>query len=136
MLHSISEDRAQTEAKTCDGELGDAVVEACGRGEDAAEAFNDVVNNGLKNAVVSQLKKNFLETQLQNTLAELEKSMGYWTDSGDFIFEGLSDTEIQNFKDKVASIAGNYSQALEIYSDLLKYIYSTDSESSLFGSVR
>ena len=136
MLTSISDDLAQTDAKTFADELGDALVEAFGRGEDAAEAFNDVVNNVLKNAVVSQLKKNFLETQLQNTLAELEKSMGYWTDSGDFIFEGLSDTEIQNFKDKVASIAGNYSQALEIYSDLLKDIYSTDSESSLSGAVK
>lgn len=89
----------------------------------------------MKEAVLNQLKKRFLETQLQGALDSLEKSMGYW--NGDnFIFDGLTDAEIASFKEKVASITGNFNQALGIYSDLFKDISTTESDTSLTGAVK
>ena len=134
-IDEISKDILQTDAKTFADELGNALVEAFGKGEDAADAFSETVNNVLKEAVLNQLKKRFLETQLQGALDSLEKSMGYW--NGDnFIFDGLTDAEIASFKEKVASITGNFNQALGIYSDLFKDISTTESDTSLTGAVK
>lgn len=134
-IDEISKDILQTDAKTFADELGDALVEAFGKGEDAADAFSETVNKVLKEAVLNQLKKRFLETQLQGALDGLEKSMGYW--NGDnFIFDGLTDAEIASFKEKVASITGNFNQALGIYSDLFKDISTTESDTSLTGAVK
>lgn len=131
-IDKISKDILQTDAKTFADELGDALVEAFGKGEDAADSFGETVNKVLKEAVLNQLKKRFLETQLQGALDALEKSMGYW--SGDnFVFDGLTEAEIASFKDKVAAITGNFNQALGIYSDLFKDISTTENDTSLTG---
>lgn len=135
MLDEIANDIVQTDAKTFADELGDALVQAFGKGEDAAKAFDDVVNNVLKNAVLNQLKKRFLEQQLQGALDGLEKSMGYWN-GDDFIFDGLTEAEIANFKNKVSSITNNFNQALGIYSDLFKEIAEVDPDTSLTGAVK
>lgn len=135
MLDEIANDIVQTDAKTFADELGDALVQAFGKGEDAAKAFDDVVNNVLKNAVLNQLKKRFLEQQLQGALDGLEKSMGYWN-GDDFIFDGLTEAEIANFKNKVSSITNNFNQALGFYSDLFKEIAEVDPDTSLTGAVK
>ena len=76
LIDEISNDLLQTNAKDFANELGDALVEAFGKGEDAAKAMETTVNSVLKNLVLNQLKKNFLETQLQGALDQLEKDMG------------------------------------------------------------
>lgn len=136
LYDEISEDILQTNASDFADTLGDALVEAFSEGEDAAKAFEDTVNEVLKNAVVNQLKKTFLEKQLQTALDSLEKSMGYWS-GDDFIFDGLTDSEIASFKAKVQSAANNFSQALEIYKDLFSDIMGDDEdEDSLTGAVK
>ena len=135
MMDEIASDILQTDAKTFADELGDALVDAFSKGEDAANAFDDVVNNVLKNAVLNQLKKRFLEQQLQGALDGLEKSMGYWN-GDDFIFDGLTEAEIDNFKKKVSSITNNFNQALGIYSDLFKEIAEVETDTSLTGAVK
>lgn len=136
MMDEITNDILQTDAKTFAGELGDALVQAFGKGEDAAKAFDDVVNNVMRNAVLNQLKKRFLEQQLQGALEGLEKSMGYWN-GDEFIFDGLTDAEIANFKNKVAAITGNFNQALGIYSDLFKDLeLDKEDDTSLTGAVK
>ena len=47
--------------KTFADQLGDAIVEAFGKGEDAAAAFGETADSIMKQAVLNQLKKNFLE---------------------------------------------------------------------------
>ena len=136
MIDEIHKDILQTDAKTFANELGDALVQAFGKGEDAAKAFDDVVNNVMRNAVLNQLKKRFLEQQLQGALDGLERSMGYWN-GDEFIFDGLTDTEIANFKNKVAAITKNFNQALGIYSDLFKDLeLDKDADTSLTGAVK
>lgn len=136
MYDEIAKDILQTDAKSFANELGDALADAFSSGEDAAKAFEKTVNNVLKNAIVNQLKKNFLEKQLQGVLDSLEDSMGYW--NGDvFHFNGLTDAEIEQFRQRVAAIAETYNKALEQYSDIFKDVMSSpDDDSSLVGAVK
>jgi hypothetical protein len=134
MLDEISNDLLQTDAKAFADKLGDALVNAFSKGEDAALAFGDTVDNVIKRAVLNQLKKNFLEKQLQGALDGLEKSMGYW-DGDDFVFDGLTEAEIAAFKAQVANITKGFDQAMEAYADLFKDI-APDADTSLTGAVK
>lgn len=136
MMDAISNDILQTDAKTFANELGDALVSAFAKGEDAADAFGQTVDNVIKQAVLNQLKKNFLEKQLQGALDGLEKSMGYWN-GDEFVFDGLTDAEIAAFKNQVANITNGFNQAMNAYSELFKDVAEPeDSDTSLTGSVK
>ena len=135
MMDEISNDLLQTNAKDFANELGDALVEAFGKGEDAAKAMETTVNSVLKNLVLNQLRKNFLETQLQGALDQLEKDMGFW--NGDnFIFDGLSDEEIARFKASVGAATANFNNAMQVYEDLFKDMGLDDTDESLTGAVK
>lgn len=136
MLDEISNDILQTDAKTFANELGDALVSAFAKGESAADAFGETVDNVIKQAVLNQLKKNFLEKQLQGALDNLEKSMGYWN-GDEFVFDGLTDAEIAAFKAQVSNITNGFNRAMDAYSDLFKDVAETeDPDTSLTGSVK
>lgn len=135
MYDEISNDLLQTTASDFATQLADGLTTAFKAGEDSAKAFEDTVNTVLQNIVVNQLKKRFLEQQLQGALDQLEGSMGYWN-GDDFVFDGLTDAEIAAFKAKVQAAANNYEQALGIYSDLFKDLNIDDSEDSLTGAVK
>lgn len=136
LYDEIANDILQTNAKDFASTLADSLTEAFKAGEDAANAFEQTVNEVLQNAIVNQLKKKFLENQLQSALDSLYSDMGYW--SGDnFIFDGLTEQEIADFKAKVQAAANNYNQALDVYKDLFKDLeIEDDSEDSLTGAVK
>lgn len=136
MLDEIANDLLQTNAKDFSAQLAENLVGAFEKGEDAAKAFEETVNEVLKNAIVNQLKKKFLEQQLQSALDNLTGSMGYWN-GDDFVFDGLTDAEIAAFKAKVQAAANNFNQALGIYSDLFKDLTDEeDADTSLTGAVK
>lgn len=136
MLDEITNDITQTNAKDFSAQLAENLVGAFEKGEDAAKAFEETVNEVLKNAIVNQLKKKFLEQQLQGALDDLTDAMGYWN-GDDFVFDGLTDSEIAAFKAKVHGIANNFNQALGVYSDLFKDLTDEeDADTSLTGAVK
>lgn len=136
MLDDIANDILQTNAKEFSSSLAENLVGAFEKGESAAKAFKETVNEVLKNAIVNQLKKKFLEQQLQGALDSLTNSMGFWS-GDDFIFNGLTDSEIEAFKAKVQAAANNFNQALGIYSDLFKDLNNEeDADTSLTGAVK
>lgn len=136
MLDDIANDIVQTNAKDFSSQLAESLVGAFEKGEDAAKAFEETVNEVLKNAIVNQLKKKFLEQQLQGALDDLTNSMGYWN-GNDFIFDGLTDSEIEAFRAKIQAAANNFNQALGIYSDLFKDLTNEDdADTSLTGAVK
>ena len=135
MIDEISNDLLQTNAKDFANELGDALVEAFGKGEDAAKAMETTVNSVLRNLVLNQLKKNFLEKHLQKALDQLEQDMGYW-EGDNFIFDGLSDEEIARFKAAVAAASANYNNALKEYEKLFGDMGLYDTDESLTGAVK
>lgn len=132
MLEEIANDITQTDAKSFASDLASSLTDAFKSGENAAKSFDDVVNNVLQNAVVNQLKKKFLEQQLQGALDNLSNSMGHWQ-GDDFIFDGLTDAEIAAFKAKVQATANNYNEALKVYEDLFDASYGGDT--SLSGAI-
>lgn len=135
MYDEISNDLLQTNAKDFATQLADNLATAFKAGEDSAKAFEETVNQVLQNLIVNQLKKNFLEQQLQGALDQLENSMGWW--NGDtFVFDGLTDDEIAAFKSKVQAAANNYEQALGIYKDLFKDLNVEEADQSLTGAVK
>jgi hypothetical protein len=132
ILEEIAQDILQTNAKDFADQLGDAIVEAFSKGEDAAKAWGDVVNNVMKEAIINQLKKNFLEKQLDAALQNLESYMGAWDSNGNFIFDELTDAEKAAFQAQIDKIAANFNAALGAYSDLFK----TETDTSLTGAVK
>ena len=135
MIDEISNDLLQTNAKDFANELGDALVEAFGKGEDAAKAMETTVNSVLKNLVLNQLKKRFLENQLQGALDKLEKDMGYWN-GDDFVFDGLTQAEIDRFKSAVGAASSNFNQALKQYEEIFKDMGLDDTDESLTGAAK
>ena len=135
MIDEISNDLLQTTAKDFANDLGDALVEAFSKGEDAAKAMETTVNSVLKNLVVNQLKKNFLENQLQDALDKLEKDMGYWN-GDDFVFDGLTQAEIDRFKSAVGAASSKFNQALKQYEEIFKDMGLDDTDESLTGAAK
>ena len=135
MYDEISNDLLQTTAGDFASQLADNLTTAFKAGEDSAKAFEQTVNDVLQNIIVNQLKKKFLEQQLQGALAQLEGAMGHWN-GDEFIFDGLTDDEIAAFKAKVQAAANNYEQALGIYSDLFKDMNIDENEDGLTGAVK
>lgn len=135
MIDEISNDLLQTTAKDFANDLGDALVEAFSKGEDAAKAMETTVNSVLKNLVVNQLKKKFLENQLQGALDKLEKDMGYWN-GDDFVFDGLTQAEIDRFKSAVGAASSNFNQALKQYEEIFKDMGLDDTDESLAGAAK
>lgn len=135
MIDEISNDLLQTTAKDFASDLGDALVEAFSKGEDAAKAMETTVNSVLKNLVVNQLKKKFLENQLQGALDNLEKDMGYWN-GDDFVFDGLTKAEIDRFKSAVGAASSNFNQALKQYEEIFKDMGLDDTDESLTGAAK
>jgi DNA repair exonuclease SbcCD ATPase subunit len=135
LIDEISNDLLQTTAKDFANDLGDALVEAFSKGEDAAKAMETTVNSVLKNLVVNQLKKKFLENQLQGALDKLEKDMGYWN-GDDFVFDGLTQAEIDRFKSAVGAASSNFNQALKQYEEIFKDMGLDDTDESLTGAAK
>lgn len=135
MIDEISNDLLQTTAKDFANDLGDALVEAFSKSEDAAKAMETTVNSVLKNLVVNQLKKKFLENQLQGALDNLEKDMGYWN-GDDFVFDGLTKAEIDRFKSAVGAASSNFNQALKQYEEIFKDMGLDDTDESLTGAAK
>ena len=135
MIDEISNDLLQTTAKDFANDLGDALVEAFSKIEDAAKAMETTVNSVLKNLVVNQLKKKFLENQLQGALDNLEKDMGYWN-GDDFVFDGLTKAEIDRFKSAVGAASSNFNQALKQYEEIFKDMGLDDTDESLTGAAK
>lgn len=135
VLEEISQDILQTNAKDFASQLGDAIVEAFGKGEDAATAFGDTVNDIMKNAILNQLKKNLLQKQLDPILKQLEDDMGYWN-GNNFVFDGLTEEEQAKFKAQVASIGQNFTSALGAYGDLFKDLGNEVDNTSLTGGIK
>lgn len=135
MIDEISNDLLQTTAKDFANDLGDALVEAFSKSEDAAKAMETIVSSVLKNLVVNQLKKKFLENQLQGALDNLEKDMGYWN-GDDFVFDGLTKAEIDRFKSAVGAASSNFNQALKQYEEIFKDMGLDDTDESLTGAAK
>ena len=117
---SIVDDILQIDVKGLADQIGDALTEGFGRGEDGLDSLNkkadDVFRQMVKNALKLQLEK-----QMQPIIDEMLKAMGYSVDSSgkpSGSFDGLTPEERDALKAQIIAATGDYQKAMEQYADL------------------
>lgn len=80
--------------------LADVFIEAFGKGEDAAESFEKVVDDVMKNAVINALKIKFLQPVAQEIVDKLYSSMGFGSGGG----TPEQNATLKNYQDQIAEI--------------------------------
>lgn len=117
MYDNITKSILQTDAKELASQLADALIEAYGKGEDAASAYGKVADDVMKNAVKNALKLQLLEKPMQDIIKQMLKNMGF-DEQGNGSFDGLTKEERDSLKAMMASASQNYMDALGAYEDL------------------
>lgn len=139
MIADIAQSITQTSAKDLASQLADTIAETMADGFDSSkvkEAIEKVTTQVLQNAVKNALKLQFLEAPLQAAVSQLQQAMGFDLE-GNGSFDGLTDSEQQAFKDRVAQIAANYAEAMKMYEDLFKSLDDDgDPSTSLSGAIK
>ncbi|WP_213279326.1 tape measure protein [Chryseobacterium indologenes] len=77
LVYTFKQTVTTVEFKDLSKKLADALTEAFGQGEDAAKAFDKVVDDVMRNAVQNALKVKILEPAVQNMVDQLYSSMGF-----------------------------------------------------------
>ena len=134
IIKDVTNDVLQTDAKTLADDLGDALVNAFARGEDAAKSLKKTTEDVIRNIVVNQLKKQFLEKQLGGALDKLYKSAG-GKEGGVFSFNDLTDEALKSFENDVKNIANGFTEGMKRVSKIIKTANESP-EVSLSGAVK
>lgn len=112
----IIKDVLQTDVVDAAGKIGDALVDAFGRGEDAAKALENVANDMIKNLLKNQLNL-MLQNRMKPILDNLLAQAGFNQD-GTGVFTGLTPEQIAAFKAQVAAAGESMNGFLEAYGDI------------------
>lgn len=105
LKENIISDVLQTNIKDMASQMGDALVEAFGRGEDGVDAINAAFDNLVKNILKNQLNKA-LEGQMQGVYKNLLSAAGFNPD-GTGSFDGLTEAEIADIRAQYQLVAQN-----------------------------
>ena len=98
----------QTNAVQLADQLADALVNAAMEGTDAMEAWGDVTDQVLQNAIKNALKMKLLSGPIEDAVAQLAQDMD----------GGLSPEEQAAFRASMEAAGRNYTEALEQFPDL------------------
>lgn len=90
-----------TDFKSFSQRLADALIDAFGKGEDAAFAFDKVVDDVMRNAVENALRIKILEPAVKEMVDKLYSSMGFGGQSGATTQQAA---ELKNYQDQIAEI--------------------------------
>lgn len=134
IIAEITASITQTDYKELSSQLKDALIDAFASGEDAAEAFGNVADDVLKNAVANALKVKLLHEPLQAAIKQLQKDMGF-DEEGNGSFDGLTQAEQDRFKAAVAAAGQNFKAAMDMYKDLFAELDDSD-PTSLSGAIK
>lgn len=135
-IAEITEEITQTNAKDFASQLADGITDLFGTGLSQSkirQTAEQVAKEVMANAVKAAISKQFLTVPLQQALQQLQQAMGFRED-GTGSFNGLTEMEQQQFKDKVSAIAAQYAEAMKVYQDLFKELDATDT-STLAGAI-
>ena len=132
LKEGVIKDVLQTDLASAASKVGDALVDAFGRGENAAQSLEKVANDMVKNLVKNQLNL-MLQKRMQGTLQNLFKATGL-NDDGTGVFKGLSKEDIARFKAEVKSAGAGMQSFLEGYKEIFEGVDSNDD--SLKGAIK
>lgn len=77
IMDNMINDIARTDAKTLADQIGDALVDAFARGEDAALAYEKTMDEVMKNAIKSALKQKLLVEPMKDVVDDMVSKMGF-----------------------------------------------------------
>ncbi|WP_426473448.1 tape measure protein [Chryseobacterium balustinum] len=90
-----------TDFKDWSQKIADALIDAFGKGEDAATAFDKVVDDVMRNAVANALRIKILEPAVKNMVDKLYQSMGYGGEAGATAEQAAA---LKNYQDQITEI--------------------------------
>ncbi|KUJ56452.1 tape measure protein [Chryseobacterium aquaticum] len=122
--------------------IADALIDAFGKGEDAAAAFDKVVNDVMRNAVANALRIKILEPAVKSMVESLYKSMGFGGQSGATTEQTnlmnnykAAIAEIDNkLKSANALVAVDLNSLKKYYQELLKKLETEIGTNAMSGS--
>lgn len=128
----IVEDVLQTSLTDAAAKIGDALVDAFGRGEDAVKSLETAANDMIKNLLKNQLNL-VLQKKLEPILKQLFAATGIKED-GSGSFTGLTAQQIADFKAQVLAAGADMQQFLNAYSDIFSGL--SGNASNLEGAIK
>ena len=129
---NLVKDILQTDLSSFATKIGDALVDAFGRGANAAKDLEKVANDVLKNMLKHQLDL-MLQKRYSGTLERLFKATGL-NDDGTGTFKGISRQDQERFKEEIKNASQIANSFLEGYKEIFAGI-GEDNE-SLKGAIK
>lgn len=129
----VIRDVLQTDVVDAAAKVGDALVEAFGKGEDAVESLDKVANDMLKNMLKNQLNLR-LQEQMKPILDKMMAQSGI-DEFGRGSFGGFTKEQLQNFKDEVRRSGEQMQGFLEAYKEIFQEL-ENNADQSLKGSIK
>ena len=129
----IVEDVLQTDVVSAAQAVGDALVDAYGRGESAIAAVDKAANDMVKNLLKNQLNL-ILQKKMEKPLNDLLKAAGF-DENGNGTFTGLSNEKISEFQDAAKAVGQDMQGFLNAYSDIFRDM-ETNSANSMTGAIK
>ncbi|RBA36159.1 tape measure protein [Elizabethkingia anophelis] len=108
----------QTDPKDLASQLGDALVEAFSKGEDAAKSLDKAAGDVFRNMVKNALKMR-MEESLKGVLDQILKASGFDKD-GKGSFKGFTPEQIEQYKKQIAQIGASQEEFLKAYQQLFQ----------------
>lgn len=119
---NIIKDVLQTDVVDAAAKVGDALVDAFGRGEDAVESLEKTANDMIRNLLRNQLNLA-LQNKMKPILDKLLASSGFNV-NGNGTFTGLTAAQIKEFKDQVVAAGISMQGFLDGYSEIFSGVES------------
>lgn len=129
----IIKDVLQTDIPDAASKVGDALVDAFGRGEDAVKSLENAAQDMIKNLLRNQLNLA-LQNKMKPILDSLLKSSGFNAD-GTGSFTGLSQQQIDDFKAQVVAAGQGMQGFLDGYKDIFGNLDPTQAQ-GLKGDIK
>ena len=129
---NLIKDVLQTDLSSFATKIGDALVDAFGRGANAAKDLEKVANDVLKNMLKHQLDL-MLQKRYSGTLERLFKTTGL-NDDGTGTFKGISRQDQERFKEEIKNASQIANSFLEGYKEIFAGIENDND--SLKGAIK
>ena len=101
LIDNFQKSITTTDFKELSEKISDALIDAFGKGEDAAKSFEKVTNDVMKNAVINALRIKFLEPVADEFVDKLYNSMGFGGESGATAQQA---SLLQSYEDQIKEI--------------------------------
>jgi tape measure domain-containing protein len=118
LKNEILRDVLQTDVPEMASRIGDALIEAFGKGVDGIEGINKAFDDMIRNIMRNQLNK-VLEKQLAPVYENILKAAGFDKD-GNGTFNGFSESEISDLRNQILAASTKGQEFINAWSGLFK----------------